>query len=638
MTVRTGLAKITPGILCFLIFTLLVLSCQETDGFISPGSSGSADLNNLQGSTPELAGLIPEAESVNISPEPSHDSAYVEKEVLVVLTDRIQADPGPEFFTDYPLSIKRVITCRWGTVYRLKITDGTPVDHMVDSLKTNPDIRIAEPNYLLVFQKAPYTPNDPLWESNDEGDDPRDSVYDQWGPAKLGANIVWHDSRGEGVIVAIIDTGIRYDHEDLAENIWINEDEIPDNGIDDDDNGYIDDYRGWDTHGNDNDPWDSGSHGTGCAGIVGAVQDNEKGLSGIAPGVKIMAVRADMWDGPACVATVVEAWNYVKDNGADVVSMSFVVLYPTEVLEIAADDTWDNGNGPLLMGAAGNWNNQTEYVPASYDSVICVGGTVPWSRYNVPVDEDRIHVGWEGWWWGSNYGPNLDIMGFCERTITTHSASTSSYRTGYTYGWFNGTSCACPTSAGVMALIVAMNPGHDGQWYWDRIEETADDLNVPGYDIQTGHGRINALRGVYGSDRYSDIADGGGFVQIPIDGATIWVELPLFDSLHDRPGNPYHDTEDLYYFNPSNDCVATIYLDIFTWGEDLDMAVYSDPHLTDLMGESTTENHADSSWEEITVFVQANTDYYLKIYTPAVGNSTTYGLYITELPSSESIV
>ena len=616
------------------ITALIILSgCSKDSNLINaPTLAQSGRSEMVFSSANDLSGETELETSADLRIPDGIADIYVENEVLVVLTDETESRIGEKFFDNYFLETVRRVNLPWGTLHRMKITDGTSVESMVRTLKAQPGVKIAEPNYMLIFQETPYFPNDPLWESDDPGNDPRDSVYEQWGPAKLGADIVWNEFKGsEDVIVAVIDTGIRLDHEDLEANLWINEGEIPDNGIDDDENGWIDDWRGWDTHDGDNDPWDSESHGTGCAGIIGAVQDNGKGLSGIAPGVKIMAIRADMWDGPSCVATVVEAWHYAKVNGAKIVSMSFLVLYPTEVLEIAAFDTWEEGNGPILIAAAGNYNNTVQYVPASYDCVICIGATIPWSRYNVPVDEGRIRIGWENWWWGSNYGPNLDVMGFGEKTITTYSSSKSSYRTGYSNGFFNGTSCATPTVAGVMALIVSAHPDQTGQWYWDRLIQTADDLDVPGYDIQTGHGRVNAVRGVYGHDRFAELEDEFGFVPITCPGTN------LYDSIHDVPGNPYNDKFDLYKITPEFDGCLAISLDIFTWGQDIDMALYYDREMTQLLGESFGENHASNSYEFISAGVYKDENYYLSVYSPEIGNSTTYGLNL-EYQTNESTI
>ena len=98
---------------------------------------------------------------------------------------------------------------------------------IVQALKAEPEVRFAEPNLVYSFLEAPYFPNDPMWAYTDDPLDPLDSAYDQWGPAMAGANIVWNETAGsEDTIVAVMDTGVRFDHEDLNDNIWINEGEI----------------------------------------------------------------------------------------------------------------------------------------------------------------------------------------------------------------------------------------------------------------------------------------------------------------------------------------------------------------------------------------------------------------------------
>jgi subtilisin family serine protease len=563
-------------------------------------------------------------------------AAYMPDEVMVVLTDAAEKSVGPFAFSGLPLEIVRTIESDWATIYRVKITDGSSVEQMVEKLKGNAKVRIAEPNYYLYFMEAPYNPNDPMWNPPSPGNDPRGTMNAQWGPAKLGASIVWNQTKGSSdVVVAVIDTGVRRTHEDLQDSIWINEDETQGNGIDDDNNGYIDDWWGWNCFEGNNNPFDTNAsnyyHGTGCAGVIAAVQDNEKGISGIAPHVKVMAIRADMNDGPTCEATVCEALNYAKDNGADIISMSFGVIYATEILDLQCADIWDGGNGPIMLASAGNENNTNVYAPAKYDSVIAVGATVPWSYGGAPVDEGRIRPGWNGWWWGSTYGPQLHIMGFGERTYSTYGSGDDQYWDGVNHWFFNGTSCACPTSAGVMALIKSYYPGHTGQWYWDRIEQTADDLDVPGFDDQTGWGRVNAFRAIRGSDCLRPWEEVKGFVTMRI-GVVTGLADTHYDSLHDvSPSNPFRDTEDHYYMVARTDGQFRIYLDIFTWGEDLDMALYSDQWMTNMIMSATGPNHATSSYHSMIVDGVADTRYYLKVYSPALGNSTTYGLTVERL-------
>ena len=624
-----------------LLAALLLAGCSggDTDLSSSPTEPDTArDVGLTDGSSDFVQGVETGTGIAGDKP------IYMPDEIMVVLTDSAQVSRGNNVFIQYPLEIIQTINSNWAAIYRLGITDGSSVEYMVDQLRLDQNVRIAEPNYLLYFQEAPYNPNDPMWNPPNPGEDPRNMMYAQWGPAKLGASIVWNQTKGsEDVIVAVIDTGVRRTHEDLEDNIWINEDEIQGNGIDDDDNGYIDDWWGWNCFEGNNNPFDTSSinhyHGTGCAGVIGATQDNDLGISGIAPGVRVMAIRADMNDGPTCEATVCEALNYAKDNGADIISMSFGVIYDTEILDEHCEDIWDDGNGPLMLASAGNANNTNVLAPARYDSVICVGATIPWAYNGLPCDEGRIRIGWNGWWWGSTYGSLLNIMGFGERTYSTYGSGDDQYWDGVSHWFFNGTSCACPTAAGVMALMMSMHPGHPRQWYWDRIEQTADDLDVPGFDNQTGWGRVNAFRAIRGSDYVIPSFPGepvpsesgnpgpfdlGGFIEM-----TVGQPDTHYESIHDVAlSNPFADIVDFYVMTPASDGQFSIYLDIFTWGEDLDMALYSDVEMTDLIMSATGANHASSSFHEMIVDGEAGESYYLKVYSPALGNSTTYGLTV----------
>jgi hypothetical protein len=451
-------------------------------------------------------------------------------------------------------------------------------------------------------------------------------MYDQWGPARIGASIVWNETKGSSdVVVAVLDTGIRPDHEDLQANIWINTDEIADNGIDDDENGWTDDTWGWDCDAGDNDPWDEGwygnYHGSACAGVIAAVQDNGVGCTGIAPGVKVMALRIGFDE--AYESKIVEAWEYARINGAAICSMSFGGTEYSEIMDTASADLWDNGNGVLLLASAGNSDVEEIMYPAGYDAVIAIGATIPFTYDGEKVDEQRLtSTGDLGYYWGSNYGDWLGVMGFGEKYITTNGGDTDTYYDGVNYDFFGGTSNACPMAAAVMALIRSYFPGETPQWCHDRLIDTADDLHTPGFDNQTGHGRIDALRAVYGPDRYAGLEDPDGFVEMDLPDAQV------FDTIHDVQGNPYLDTQDLYRFTAVKDGYLMVDLDIFTWGEDLDIALYSDRDLTDLVAESTGPNHADSSTESIFAEVTAGKEFFLKVYSAGAGNSTVYGLRV----------
>jgi len=552
---------------------------------------------------------------------------YYPDEVLVVLNDNVQA-PTVSLIGNYPLTLTQKRELRWGTLYRLGITDGTPVPVMVNTLKSDPNVKMAEPNYLYTYTEELYFPNDPMWAYTNDPTDPKDSVYDQWGPAMVGAPVVWNETKGsQDVVVAIIDTGVRFDHEDLHDNLWINEDEIPDDGIDNDLNGYLDDWWGWNCWQMNNDPYDDGSyasyHGTACSGVTAAIQDNERGVSGIAPGIKIMAVKTDLTGAGTYESSVVEALNYVAVNNADIASMSFRTYEFSTIMEAACNDAWNNGQGVILMGAAGNESTTDVCYPNGYESVMAIGATCPFTEYNEPRDEKRIVSGEDGFYWGSNYGGHLNVMAFGDKYTTTYGGHYDSYWDGYTQGFFGGTSNACPMSAGVMALIKSYFPSEDGNWCWQRIEETADDLDVVGFDIETGFGRVNAVRALYGSDRFTSLEDSYGFVPLTLP------DDRIFDTIHDVPGNPYNDVQDLFRFTTQSDGYLIIDLDIFTWGENLDIALYSDRDMTQLVDSSTTVNHFNSSAESIFLSdVTSGVEYFLKVYSAGAGNSTTYGLFI----------
>ncbi|MCX6645808.1 MAG: S8 family serine peptidase [bacterium] len=618
-----------------LIF-LIISGCSGKNNPAIPDSRSADPIINGAGSNSATLSSSDNLSGSSQVPISTQADRWAEDEVLVVLNDDITPSQATEIFSKNKLNNLQTIACRWGTVFELRITDGTPVPDMVKILQSDPSVQIAEPNLIYTFDEAFYFPNDPLWEGPDEGDDPRDSVYEQWGPAMLGASLVWNESKGSSdVVVAIIDTGVRKTHVDLAGALWNNADEIPGNGIDDDGNGKIDDTWGWDFVSNDNDPNDDGYyasyHGSACAGIVAAVQDNFKGVSGIAPGVKIMALKVDLsGGGPIYESSVVGALEYARVNEADICSMSFGTWDYSTIMENQCNSCWNDGDGVILMASAGNEDSTTIRYPSLYQSVMTIGATIPFDESHNPIDEARISW-YSGWYWGSCYGPSLDVMGFGELYLTTHGEGDNTYWDGGSNGFFAGTSCACPVTAGVMALIKSFNPDKNGQWCWDRLVQTADDIGAPGFDDQTGNGRVNALRAVYGSDRYESLEDGNGFVPVSAP------DTPIYDSIHDVPGNPYLDTTDLYRFTAPSTGTWQFNLDIFTYGENLDIAVYSDLAMTNLVGQGIVVNHAGTSFEEVILAAYSGLTYYIKVYSPAVGNSSTYGINIHKIVNDLSV-
>ncbi|MEI6397490.1 MAG: S8 family serine peptidase, partial [Pseudomonadota bacterium] len=177
----------------------------------------------------------------------------------------------------------------------------------------NPDVQyVVENKKVHAFNM----PNDP-------------DTAKQWSIAKVRAADAWTNGVGSrNIVVAITDTGVDYTHSDIKDNMWTNKNEIPGNGIDDDNNGFVDDIYGYDFNGNDADPKDevgqqNPGHGTHCAGIMGAVGNNGKGICGMSQQLSIMASRFLGADGSGDLMGAVKSIDYATNNGANVISASW---------------------------------------------------------------------------------------------------------------------------------------------------------------------------------------------------------------------------------------------------------------------------------------------------------------------------
>ncbi len=250
----------------------------------------------------------------------------------------------------------------------VELPAGVSVLDGVAELERNPDVDHAEPNYIL---HASAVPNDPRY-------------ADLWAMPKIGAPAAWDSTTGSAsVVVAVIDTGIAYDHPDLEQNMWTNPGEIAGNGIDDDSNGKIDDLRGWDFIWNDNTPLDGDGHGTHVAGTIGARGNNGIGVAGVNWQVSLMALRAGDATGSFPTSAIVGAVAYACAKNARVVNGSFGGSeYSQTMLDAITAPACAN---TLFVFAAGNGgddgagdnNDTTPQYPCSYasDRIICVAAS-----------------------------------------------------------------------------------------------------------------------------------------------------------------------------------------------------------------------------------------------------------------------
>lgn len=334
------------------------------------------------------------------------------------------------------------------------------IDEALRAFSRHPDVEYAEPDYLRPLPQ----PRTSLGSPGLSSDDPRSSG--QYALDRIQAADAWAIHAGDpAVIVAVIDSGIELDHPDLANCLWRNSNESI-NGVDDDNNGYVDDVVGWDFADEDNSPAPSSDHGTHVAGVIGAVRDNTVGIAGIG-NLTVMAVKV-FGDEGAYNSDIIRAIDYAVANGAGVINMSLGSPVFSQALGDACDSA--AAHDVVVVAASGNEGAATPSYPANYASVIAVGATDVW---DVPADFSNHGWGLEV------VAPGVDILS----TIT-----------GSDYGFKSGTSMASPHAAAVAALIRSAHRDLDAAAVRGRLAGTADDLGQGDWDETFGYGRINAYR------------------------------------------------------------------------------------------------------------------------------------------------
>jgi len=255
----------------------------------------------------------------------------------------------------------------------MKLPPDMTVENALEVYNNDSDVEYAEPNYYVYFTK---TPDDisfsKLWGLHNTGQ----SVNETSGTsdADIDAPEAWEITTGSSdVVVAVVDSGVDYNHPDLSANIWTNAGEIEDNGIDDDGNGYVDDVRGWDFVDDDNVPLDSHDHGTHVAGIIAAVGDNATGITGVGWTAKIMVLKAGTAFGT--IVDTVSAIEYASANGAHIINCSYGSPNFSQTEKDAID-----ASSAVVICAAGNDgtnNDISPNYPSDYTSsnIISVAAT-----------------------------------------------------------------------------------------------------------------------------------------------------------------------------------------------------------------------------------------------------------------------
>ncbi|HPY59719.1 MAG TPA: S8 family serine peptidase [Methanospirillum sp.] len=373
----------------------------------------------------------------------------------------------------------------------LDITGPISVKEAIAELENSPYVAYAEPNYIISLS-LPET--DPA--GSDEAGDfsaltfPNDPKFaDQWGLSNTGqtggvsgADIKalkgWEIAKGsDTIVVAVLDTGVDYTHPDLAGNIWVNPGEIPNNGIDDDGNGYVDDVYGYDFINNDNDPMDDNGHGTHCAGIIGAIGNNGIGVAGVTWKVKIMPLKFLRADGTGDTAASLNAIAYARRMGADIISCSWGGKAKSQALGDAIAST--NALFPCAAGNEGSDNDKTPHYPSGFDLPQIISVAASDAKDGIPAF--------------SNYGATkVDVAAPGDWIMSTYPTSL-----GHQYVKMKGTSMATPYVSGLAALLLAKEPSLTPAKLKARIMDTVDKLPAFAGKTVSG-GRINVYKALGG--------------------------------------------------------------------------------------------------------------------------------------------
>lgn len=373
-----------------------------------------------------------------------------------------------------------------------------PLDEWV-----TPDTRVEflERNPCRTKQEAP---NDPYFLGKGSWGQAYD---DQWAIKHVGFTAergsAWdiEDGTNYPIVVAVIDTGLDWNHRDFDwNNIWQNEDEIPDNGIDDDKNGYVDDIIGWNFAENNNKPWDEDGHGTFVAGVIAAATNNRVGIAGINRGAKIMVLKALNAFGNTRASFLAEAIFYAANNGARVINISVGGKHLTRTEQEAIDYAYEHG--AVIIVAAGNEGvDTTDYSPAGLRNVIAVA-TTDW--------EDK-RAGFSNWGQGIDIAaPGMDVLSLrARRTDLMMGIPGVEYTPGLAYVGedtryyrASGSSFSTPIVAGIASLILAKDPTLTNVEVERMLLQSARDVEIPGWDQYTGFGVVDARAALLASPGY----------------------------------------------------------------------------------------------------------------------------------------
>lgn len=363
------------------------------------------------------------------------------------------------------------------------IPDGS-LPRVLAILADDPEVEYAEPDRPVEAYRYPNDPSFPLlWGLNNSGQ--TGGLAD----ADIDATEAWDLATGDSIIVGVIDSGVDTAHVDLRGNIWTNAGEIPGNGVDDDDNGFVDDVHGWDFLNWDNDPFDDNSHGTHVAGTIAARGDNGIGVTGVSWSARIMPLKFLRADGFGSTTHAILALSYAVRMGAKLTCNSWGGTGYSQALRDAIDSA--GAAGLLFVAASGNVRTNLDiqpHYPAAYD-LDCIIAVSASDHLDRLASEPS---------WGSNWGPTR---------VDLAAPGVNVYSTipGGAYDFKSGTSMAAPHVAGAAALLWSEYPWLSARQVKTRLLATVDQkAELRGKNVSGG--RLNLHRAMQAYDQVAPAA------------------------------------------------------------------------------------------------------------------------------------
>jgi len=424
----------------------------------------------------------------------SNPPAYVPGEILVKWTSSAKTESTASILVQ--MGGSRIKSFQTIGVDHVKLSAGKSVEAAISELQNDPQVAYAEPNYYRTLKAMP---NDEFfaccqWGLNNTGQ----TIAGVKGAvdADIDAPEAWDITTGsKGVVVAVIDTGINWNETDLYENLWFNPGEGTSNdGIDNDGNGYIDDFIGWNFVDHNSSPWDDHHHGSHVSGIIGASGNNGHGVSGVCWRVSIMALKAFDAQGNGTTSDIVSALIYAHQMGARVINLSFGDYSYSQ----SEKDAIDLNSQAVVVCAAGNEgsdNDGTPHYPSGYPSfnIISVAASDQFDNLAV-FDQGKTNFG----------ASTVDLAAPGDYILSTWSTSGE-------FWYLSGTSMAAPMVSGTAALMLSVASLSPSQIISTILSNVDPKPNYAG--LMTSSGRLNAyksLRAVAPGGKDDDDGGGGG--------------------------------------------------------------------------------------------------------------------------------